>query len=87
MKIRRLPPGREVEFGLFIRGRLRIDRGPIFHRMQLVPEIRKLMKEKLRPQIRLMPEKQVSYEFLATVLKAFQKLAYGPHFGFTGVSR
>ena len=83
----REPKGRVVKVILLTRRRMRFGKGPISHQMQLVPEIRVLMKETPRPKIHLIPEKQAGYYFVADVLRTFQKLGYGPHFGISGISK
>jgi biopolymer transport protein ExbD len=65
---------------------MRFNDGPELDARGLRAKIRELMREKPRPDIRIIPDRMAHYDAVARVLGTFQQLGYGPHFGFTGIS-
>jgi biopolymer transport protein ExbD len=68
-------------------GMVQFGSGPELNNEGLRRQIHVLMKEKSRPEIRVLPDRLAKFDAVADVLRAFQHEGYGPRFGFTGVSR
>jgi biopolymer transport protein ExbD len=76
-----------VELYILSNGHVRLDHGPELDEAHLVIKIRELMQQNPRPEIRILPTKDAKYSSVAMVFAAFQKVGYGPHFGFVGNMR
>jgi biopolymer transport protein ExbD len=68
-------------------GLVRFGSGVELNNNQLRGQIHILMKQNPRPDIQLLPDKMTKYDAVGKVLAAFQAEGYGPHFGFTGVTK
>jgi biopolymer transport protein ExbD len=53
----------------------------------LQARIRKLMRERPRPDVQVMPDRLTKFDRVVYLLATFQKMGYGPHFGFTGIEK
>ena len=67
-------------------GKVRFDSGPELGARRLRSEIHRLERQHPRPEIRLIPTKETSFERVGVVLLEFRRAAYGPHLGFVGNS-
>jgi len=68
-------------------GHVRFENGPELDQHALRAKIENLMRTEPHPYIRIVPDRHASYDAVAKVLRAFQQMNYGAHFGFTGISK
>ena len=76
---------RTIELRVLSNGHYKFGTEPEISRAALPARIRKLMRERPRPEIHVIPERLVRYDGVALLFATFQKMGYGAHFGFTGI--
>jgi hypothetical protein len=79
--------GLPLELHILPNGNVRFGDGRELNDTQLRAQIRVMMKLPARPEIHIMPEKGGRFADVARVLRDFQQLGFGAHFGFTVYSR